>query len=306
MSYVWIIEGKLAVSPLPSFNDIDLLSEVFDSVVVLIEPHELPLGDIEAYVGEWSSRGVEVYYAPTPDFHPVHLLELFNISRWIKEALRKGGRVLIHCYGGIGRSGMVAAAYLTLSGVDQDAALSHVRQKRPGALETAGQLKVFLDFVALIKRVDEDLFSRQVGFLKRNLDEKTWRHVSKTLQLTLELHEHLNVGIDEEVIYATLYHCLSDDLVREALRKNLVNERILSLMNAANLHSLLIKLAHTLDLHTDSRVVYTESSRGKGVVVVELFCKTTCMDVSNRASDLLELLSKKYGERLKLKEHQYG
>lgn len=59
---------------------------------------------------------------------------------WI-ENLRAGGRVVMHCKGGLGRAGTVACLFLLDSGTASDAtaAITAVRQARPGAVETMEQ-----------------------------------------------------------------------------------------------------------------------------------------------------------------------
>ena len=59
---------------------------------------------------------------------------------WLDATLKQGARVAIHCMAGLGRSGMVAASYLTRSGMRADATIALVREKRsPRAVETAVQ-----------------------------------------------------------------------------------------------------------------------------------------------------------------------
>lgn len=53
--------------------------------------------------------------------------------------LAAGGRVLVHCRGGRGRSGMIVAALLVAGGLQPAGAIAAVRRVRPGAVETAGQ-----------------------------------------------------------------------------------------------------------------------------------------------------------------------
>jgi ADP-ribosyl-[dinitrogen reductase] hydrolase len=47
--------------------------------------------------------------------------------------------VLLHCMGGLGRSGMVAARLLVELGEEPRTAIQRVRAARPGAIETAAQ-----------------------------------------------------------------------------------------------------------------------------------------------------------------------
>lgn len=53
--------------------------------------------------------------------------------------MAQGGRVLLHCMGGCGRSGMVALALMVRAGEAPDAALGRLRAARPCAVETPAQ-----------------------------------------------------------------------------------------------------------------------------------------------------------------------
>ena len=57
----------------------------------------------------------------------------------IKDSLSAGGRVLLHCRGGLGRAGTVAARILIEFGYAPDAAIESVRSARPGAIENSVQ-----------------------------------------------------------------------------------------------------------------------------------------------------------------------
>ena len=66
-------------------------------------------------------------------------------NRWVyagarlRERLRSGDRVLVHCRGGLGRAGSVAARLLTEFGAEPGEAIRQVRAVRPGAIETHAQ-----------------------------------------------------------------------------------------------------------------------------------------------------------------------
>ena len=57
----------------------------------------------------------------------------------ILRALQHGERIIVHCAGGLGRSGMIAAKLMTAFGVAADDAMAQVRKLRPGAIETREQ-----------------------------------------------------------------------------------------------------------------------------------------------------------------------
>lgn len=65
------------------------------------------------------------------------------------ERLSAGGRVLFHCAGGFGRTGMIAARILVAFGVTPAAAIAAVRHARPGTIETAAQEAFVLSCAAL-------------------------------------------------------------------------------------------------------------------------------------------------------------
>lgn len=64
---------------------------------------------------------------------------------WIKiqpslhQTLQNGGRIVIHCKGGLGRTGLLAARILVEFGMPPIEAINQVRQARPGAIETIEQ-----------------------------------------------------------------------------------------------------------------------------------------------------------------------
>lgn len=61
------------------------------------------------------------------------------IAHSLHAALDRSEGVLLHCRGGLGRSGMIALRLLTERGEEPGAALSVIRAVRPGAVETEAQ-----------------------------------------------------------------------------------------------------------------------------------------------------------------------
>lgn len=57
----------------------------------------------------------------------------------IRSVLRRGGKVCIHCMGGLGRTGLVAARLLVEFGVHPEEAMREVRAARPGTIENDSQ-----------------------------------------------------------------------------------------------------------------------------------------------------------------------
>jgi len=88
---------------------------------------------------EVQRRGMEWLHLPIPDVStpgPEFEAEWPAVSDHLRSRLDTGENILIHCRGGLGRSGMIAARLLAESGVDAEEAIARVRAVRLGAIET--------------------------------------------------------------------------------------------------------------------------------------------------------------------------
>lgn len=312
MYYVWIIDDKLAVSPMPNISEIPDLARIFTGVAVLIEPHEA-FGSIDYYLEQWALYGVNVYYAPTPDFHPVDLLELYRISKWIDEELRRGGRVLIHCMGGVGRSGLTAAAYLVYRGKEIYDAIQHVASKRPGALENLGQRRMLEDFYILVNNVDKEEFSKHLQSAGKHRFGKGIRHASKTLQFIIDLVDYL--AIDDinrkNLFYATLYHCIDKEILTELFRKRELEKPIYNIVDKykekvfIDKEPILLTIGHSLDSTYDGRLVIMESDTYPDKTILTLYCDLDCSPNIKEALQYLSYLEKTIEKKIDLIEQPY-
>jgi protein-tyrosine phosphatase len=114
-------------------------------VLTLMEPEELKALKVPALGEEVQRRGMAWRHLPIADFSvPTEAFE----QQWttqgqeIRELLRAGDPVLVHCKGGLGRAGMIAARLLVELGMETEEAVRHVRRERKGAIETSSQLAV--------------------------------------------------------------------------------------------------------------------------------------------------------------------
>ncbi len=124
-----------------------------DAVVTLIENHEFEMLGVPHLGQQVRARGIDWHHLPIVDVAPPD--GRFE-EAWLRSGpqlcaiLRDGGRVLVHCRGGLGRAGTVAARLLVECGVTRNEAVEQVRRARPGAIETKQQLEYVLGF-----RLDE-------------------------------------------------------------------------------------------------------------------------------------------------------
>lgn len=139
----WVYNGELAVSPMPSASDVEELAKVFTDVVAVCEIWELEY-DLEL----WRKYGVRAYHVYARDFRAPPLV---SSLRAISSVTRHGGKVLVHCVGGRGRSRAVASAYLVHKyGLSPEEALKQV-----GGVEVHSQ-EVFVEaYAELLKALGE-------------------------------------------------------------------------------------------------------------------------------------------------------
>jgi len=70
-------------------------------------------------------------YLPTDDEHAPSLAQLEQGVAFIQRVVQSGGKVYVHCHGGIGRAPSLVAAYLMRQGRSAEAALDLIRLTRP-------------------------------------------------------------------------------------------------------------------------------------------------------------------------------
>lgn len=104
----------------------------FDALGITDLPHE-----VETLGMRWIGLPIVDGKAPRPAF----LQEWLMIEPALTVEIARGARVLIHCKGGLGRAGTVAAMLLLSMHTTDDPqrAIAMVRIVRPGAIETAEQ-----------------------------------------------------------------------------------------------------------------------------------------------------------------------
>jgi ADP-ribosyl-[dinitrogen reductase] hydrolase len=112
------------------------------AVVTLVEDFELDALKISNLGEEVRRRSMEWHHWPIRDYDipdPVFETAWPANSASLCALLQGGGRILVHCKGGLGRAGMVAARLLVDMGVPGPDAVMRVRKVRPGAMQTADQ-----------------------------------------------------------------------------------------------------------------------------------------------------------------------
>ena len=124
------------------------------AVLTLIEDHELATLKVTDMGAQVRARHMDWFNLPIPD---VSVPDAAFEQQWktvgpdLMNRLRAGFDVLVHCKGGLGRAGTIAARLMVELGVAPAEAVKAVRSVRPGAIETSAQL----DYVMAQQAVPE-------------------------------------------------------------------------------------------------------------------------------------------------------
>ena len=123
----------------PLARDIDAIAaEGVAMVVSLIEATEAP-ETIHDLPGLLDRRGIRWRHFPIEDYGVPRDSDWPALAGVLHRVLDEGGRILLHCWGGKGRSGMIALRLMVERGETFSAAFERLRALRPGAVETDAQ-----------------------------------------------------------------------------------------------------------------------------------------------------------------------
>lgn len=133
----WLVPGKLAGCPMPGVvfaadHDLALLRGM--GVTVLVNLTETPMAEAPL-----ARHGLRSYHMGIVDRRAPPLLWAKLLLAKIELMLREGEVVAVHCLAGLGRTGMVLAAWLVREGLTADEALRRLRTIEPGFVQSREQ-----------------------------------------------------------------------------------------------------------------------------------------------------------------------
>ncbi|MNH19019.1 hypothetical protein D3C79_787410 [compost metagenome] len=151
------LDGQLLLTPCPGTQQVPMPQALAQlqlagarAVITLMTPDELAALDLATLGQLVDARGMSWFHLPIADdeapdaaFEQAWLQALPQLT----ELLRDGKHLVIHCKGGSGRTGLVAAALLMALGQPQQEAMAAVRARRPKAFTLASH-RHWLDTLA--------------------------------------------------------------------------------------------------------------------------------------------------------------
>lgn len=138
-----------------------------DILVTLMEEDELKFCQVDTIGDCCTQLGIEWHHLPIRD---VDIPDQHFEKNWVyagtrlRRNLRNGKNILLHCRGGLGRTGTIAARLLIELGWDSEEVIDTIRQLRPGAIETRTQ-ETYVQSCRSIKESDCNRHSRFIGCL---------------------------------------------------------------------------------------------------------------------------------------------
>lgn len=142
--------GILAIAPLPGrlgdhAGDMEHLRAWRPAIVLSLTTRIEMIENGSEHLGQMMQEsGARWVHLPIADYG---VPDDATAARWpvvseqILSALSGGGRVLVHCKGGCGRSGMIALRLMIEAGETPGHALDRLRGIRPCAIETEDQMR---------------------------------------------------------------------------------------------------------------------------------------------------------------------
>ena len=149
-------KGKIYISCFPGLNDQQIFSHELinqtltslsklgcTSIISLVESHEIEdICGLEYISYQFKKHDFTWYHLPIVDYgipEKMFMENWWDTYQTLMNELNKGNNIFIHCKGGIGRSGTVAAMFLMESGMENSHSILEVRSKRQGAIENEKQ-----------------------------------------------------------------------------------------------------------------------------------------------------------------------
>ncbi len=138
------ITTHLAVGGRIHPEDIQALAK--EGITHVVDTRSEYRDDAEAFAKEH----IELLYLPTDDMRPMTIEHMMQGAKWTNEHIEQGGRVLIHCEHGVGRSVLLTCAVLVYDGMHAHDALQLVQQKRWQAAPNHRQVRRLREFESAV------------------------------------------------------------------------------------------------------------------------------------------------------------
>ncbi|XP_029472194.1 protein tyrosine phosphatase domain-containing protein 1-like [Rhinatrema bivittatum] len=187
--------------------------------------------------------GIFFFNFGLPDFGVASVLRVLDAVKVMSFALQEG-KLAVHCHAGLGRTGVLIACYLIYAiRVSPQEAIRFVRIRRPGSIQTVGQISLVSDFAQFLAS-QQTVFARAAprtcsftlaqyltrqGHLLHGCEARSLRHVPKLVAVVCKRLVHLT-GRRQSCFgpWAELDKEVSSQALMEVIRQVLHSQQLMS------------------------------------------------------------------------------
>ena len=133
-NFSWVIQDEIAgmARPVSVVSDLEFLKD--NGIEAIVSLTELPLH--KTLIDEF---GFEYKHIPVADLTSPTQEQIEEFVTFVNNLISSKKKIVVHCDAGIGRTGTMLACYLVNKGRSAKNAITEVRKKRPGSIETMEQ-----------------------------------------------------------------------------------------------------------------------------------------------------------------------
>ena len=133
-NFSWVIQDEIAgmARPVSVVSDLEFLKD--NGIEAIVSLTELPLH--KTLIDEF---GFEYKHIPVADLTSPTQEQIEEFVTFVNNLISSKKKIVVHSDAGIGRTGTMLACYLVNKGRSAKNAITEVRKKRPGSIETMEQ-----------------------------------------------------------------------------------------------------------------------------------------------------------------------
>ncbi len=150
-NFSWVIQDEIAgmARPVSVVPDLEFLKD--NGIEAIVSLTELPLH--KTLIEEF---GFEYKHIPVADLTSPTQKQIEEFVTFVNNLISSKKKIVVHCDAGIGRTGTMLACYLVNKGRSAKNAITEVRKKRPGSIETMEQEET-------IEKYEEKVLKKRKG-----------------------------------------------------------------------------------------------------------------------------------------------